>query len=68
MFPDSVRSRAGLPLEVVHVAKLLNVCPRMVRVLVARGELPRRRRGRKILVFDEVDVIALKVRRESRGQ
>ena len=68
MIPDSVRSRAGLPLEVVHVARILNLCPRMVRVLVARGDLPRRRRGRKILVFEEAEVLALKQRREGRGQ
>lgn len=38
----------------------------MVRVFVARGELPRLRRGRKILVFDAADVLALKRRREGR--
>ena len=68
MFQESVRCRAGLLLEVVHVAKILKVCPRMVRVLVERGQLPRRRRGRKILVFEEAEVLALRDRRVQEGR
>lgn len=64
MIPQSVRARAGIPLEVVHVAKILKVCPRMVRWFVATRQLPERRRGLKILVFDYDEVTAFKLHRD----
>lgn len=52
------RTRAQLPLYVCHVAARLRVSPRTVRWWAITGQLPARRLGVKIWIFDEVDVIA----------
>ena len=66
--PFKIRCDAGLPLEVKQVAKMLGVSERTVRWFVATNQLPDRRRGTKILVFVEAEVLALRDRRASERE
>lgn len=47
-----------------HAAKILGVCPRMVRCLMKDGKLTGYRRGRRLLVFKRQQVLRLKAERE----
>jgi len=60
MIQESVRVRAGLPLYTSHVAEILGVCPRMVRVYARRGRLTPTVLGRKLLTFNAKQVFSLK--------
>jgi len=60
MIQETVRLSAGLPLYTSHVADILGVCPRMVRVYVRHGRLTATVVGRKLLTFDAKQVYALK--------
>lgn len=51
---------AGLPLYTSHVADILGVCPRMVRVYVRQGRLTATVIGRKLLTFNANQVYCLK--------
>lgn len=60
MVQESVRVRAGLPLYTSHVADILGVCPRMVRIYVRQERLTAKVVGRKLLTFDPEQVDRLK--------
>jgi hypothetical protein len=60
MIQESIRVRAGLPLYTSHVADILGVCPRMVRIYVRNKRLTATVVGRKLLTFDPEQVDRLK--------
>ena len=64
MSETSIRTRAGLPLYVCHVAGRLSVSERTVRWWAETGRLRGRRLKVKVWAFAEADVLEFARRRD----